>query len=343
MHDVSSGVPGMMSRRTVMKSTAAALALAPLGVGTASAADPHTTTAVRELIHRIPNGKVTDGTDTASTYSIGGLVVRGSDAYFNKFNDYGWTTFHHIAGFHTPEPVFTVRTVRLKGDVETSPADLGHVNGLSYFATEGADPDEVGSFYIPMLKAIGDDQVAQVNLNGEVTALFKARRGSSHKKIASVTYRGNGTWIVGTAGETKEEADRFLRPYYTAKIVGDIFELDDFFQVPTVKTYNLGQDIYYHAPDDELLIPLWDGKSQGEPPTGLKNRIVVAELGTITDGRIYSPKRWIDLSVPASAASKFEFEGVTRGSDGALFVASNIKAPDGREIDGIHKLTGKKS
>ncbi len=319
--------------------------LAPVAV---AASNPPITTAVRTLIQRVPDGSITHNGVTRLTYAFGGLVIVGDDdAYLFKSDTSGeeatgWTTFFHINDFNTPDAVTVGRTVRMKGS--TVPYDMGHPNGLEYYRTPGTDYLEVGSFYIPMIKAVGDHQVAQVNNQGEITKLYKAKQGSTHKKIASIAYKGNGTWIVGTASENTSDPNDpniIRKPYYTATIVGDHFELGTKFFVPTTRTFNIGQDIYYDKNKDQLLVPVWDGKNTVGTATGRKNRVIVVTLGTITNNKVYSPVRWIDLTVPASAASKFEIEGIARDGDGKLIVGSNIIHPDGvTHIDGIHKLTG---
>lgn len=339
MKSVQNSIRGKLARISTL-----AIVLAG-AMDVAVAANPPITTAVRTLIVRVEDGTATDGSITRPTFSMGGMVIVGSDAYVTKndvpdSNGTGWTTFYHVNDFNLPTMVVAPRTIRMKGG--TNPVDLGHVNGLAYYRWPGADPLEVGSFYIPMLKAVGEDQVAQVNSQGEVTAFFKAKLGAAYKKIASITAYGNGVFIVGTADEEiadPNNSNQILKPYYTAIIDGGLFQLGHKFYVPTTLQYDVGQDIHYVPADDELLVPVWDGK--GTAPTGRKNRIIVVKLGSFVNGRVYTPTRWIDLEVSASDASKFEVEGLTRDAAGTLFVASNIKSPDGStSLDGIHKLTG---
>ncbi|MEL1263347.1 hypothetical protein [Pseudoxanthomonas putridarboris] len=339
------GLPGIALPGNVAGLLIAVGLMAVFGV--AIAANPPITTANRTLILRVQDGSVSHNGVTRPTFSMGGLVIVGADAYVTKNdvpddNGTGWATFYHIDNFNTPSAVVAPRTIRMKGS--TAPVDMGHVNGMAYYRWPGTDPLEVGSFYIPMLKAVGDHQIAQVNNQGEITAFFKARQGAVEKKIASIAHYGGGIFIVGTGGENiadPSDANQILKPYYTAIIDGDWFELGDMFYVPTTKQFNIGQDIHYEPADDELLVPVWDGKNTVGTATGRKNRIIVVKLGNIQDGRVYAPRRWIDLTVPASDASKFEIEGLSRDAGGKLFVASNITNPAGTaNIDGIHKLTG---
>jgi|SRR5690625_211884 len=339
---------GSRTRSTAVLAGLLVAVMAMLGSTAYAAPNPPITTAVRTLIQRVPDTYITHDGVTRRVGGMNGLVIVGDDDAYVLKSDHagtdqtGWATFSHINDFNTPNAVTGNYTVRMKGSSE--PYSLGHANGLEYYRTPGTDFLEVGSFYVPMLKAPGDHQIAQLNNQGEITKLFKARKGASNKKIASLAYKGNGTWIVGTAGETvvdPNDSTILRRPYYTATIVGDYFELGTKFYVPTTTTFNIGQDIYYDKAKDQLLIPVWDGKNTVGTATGLKNRVIVATLGTITNNKVYSPARWIDLTVPASAAALFEFEGIARDSNGKLFVASNIIHPNGvTYIDGIHKITG---
>ncbi|MGO1972470.1 MAG: hypothetical protein ACTH2Q_05875 [Propionibacteriaceae bacterium] len=335
-----------MKRSVPILVLAAALA-ATLGGAAQATADPPITTAKKTLIQRIPDGTVEHDGVKRRIGGFAGLEVVGPDAYAIKGDmsgdaQTGWAVLYHVDDFNTPDANTASRTVRMKGSDEPYP--MGHTNGLAYHRTPDTDPLEVGSFYVPMLKAVGKDQIAQVNNLGEITKLYKARKGSEHKKIASITYKGGGTWIVGTPESVPDpdDPDVILRSYYTATVVGDHFELDTPFFVPTTTTYNTGQDMYYNSAADQLLVPVWDGKTTEGTPTRRNNRIVVATLGSITEGKVYAPARWIDLSVPASQAALFEFEGLSVDTDGKLFVGSNITHPDGKTwIDGIHKITGR--
>lgn len=336
------------ARRAVPSVALAAVLATTLGGVAHAQADPPVTTAKKTLIQRIPDGTVEHDGVERRIGGFAGLELVGSDAYAIKGDmsgdaQTGWALLYHVDDFNTPEANTASRTVRLKGSDEPYP--MGHTNGLAYHRTAGADPLEVGSFYVPMLKAPGEEQVAQVNNQGEITKLFKARRGSEDKKIASITYQGDGTWIVGTSGDSVSDPNDpsiINRAYYTATVNGDHFELDKQFFVPTTTTYNTGQDMYYDAAADQLLVPVWDGKTTEGTPTKRKNRIIVTTLGEITEGKVYTPARWIDLTVPASQAALFEFEGLARDADGKLFVGSNVTHPDGKTwIDGIHKITGR--
>ncbi|MGB3376533.1 MAG: hypothetical protein WBA87_15510 [Microbacterium sp.] len=341
-----------MSTRTATRKSLFAIVLsaamvATIGSAAQAATDPPITVTKRTLIQRVPDTYITHDGVTRRVGSFTGLAIVGvDDAYAVKADhsgtdQLGWATFFHINDFNTPTATTGTHTVRLKGSTEPYP--LGHANGLAYYRTPGTDYLDVGSFYVPMLKAPGDHQIAQINNQGEITKLFKARKGSSNKKIASITYRGNGTWIVGTAGESHpdpNDSTLIRRPYYLATIVGDYFELGNKFFVPITTTFNIGQDIAYNPAKDQLLIPVWDGKNTVGTATRLKNRIIVATLGTVTNNKVYTPVRWIDHTVPSSAATLFEFEGIDLDSDGKLFVGSNIVHPDGvTYIDGIHKIT----
>lgn len=336
--------------RVIRPVTAFALAFALVVTtpGVAQAANPPITTAVRTLIHRVDDVAITDGTQTRSASAMNGMVIVGAtDAYLMKSDHSGsaatgWASFIHINDFNTAGPTIGEHTVRMRGS--SVPYSLGHANGMAYYNTPGADGLTVGSFYVPMIKALGENQVAQINYQGEVTALFKARSGSQNKQIASIAYRGSGVWIVGTAGENiadPADANNILKPYYLATIVGDTFVLGNKFFVPTTKVFDVGQDIYYDSSADQLLVPVWDGKTTATTPTGRKNRIIVVALGTVTNGAVYTPVRWIDLTVSAADASKFEIEGIARDSAGTLFVNSNIVDTSGETgLDAIHKITG---
>jgi hypothetical protein len=314
-----------------------------------AAANPPTTVATRTLIQRVADTTITYGGVTRDIYAVNGLIIVGADAYMIKTDTSGdqatgWTSLYHIDNFNTASAVTAAHTITMQGS--TAPVDMGHANGIAYYKTPSTDPLEVGSFYIPMLKALGDYQVAQVNNQGEITALFMAHRTANgvtaNKKIASITYYGNSTFIVGTTETSADpDDDNIIRKtYYLATISGNYFELGTKFYVPTTKTFNTGQDIYYDAGHDQLLVPVWDGKNELGTATGLRNRIIVVDLGTITNGRVYTPSRWISVNVDATDASKFEIEGISRDANGKLFVASNIIHPDGFTfIDGIHKLT----
>ncbi|MFD5226639.1 hypothetical protein ACFWHT_13555 [Microbacterium sp. NPDC058342] len=344
----------MKSTRAATRTSLLALALAAVMATTAGATaqagtNPPITVTKRTLIQRVPDMYITHDGVTRRIGSFTGLAIVGADDAYAVKADHsgadqlGWASFVHINDFNTSGATTGTYTVRLKGSSEPYP--LGHANGLAYYRTPGTDYLDVGSFYVPMLKAPGEPQIAQINNQGEITKLFKARKGSANKKIASITYRGNGTWIVGTAGESVPDPGdptQIRRPYYTATIVGDYFELGNKFFVPTTTTFNIGQDIAYNAAKDQLLIPVWDGKNTVGTATRLKNRIIVATLGTITNNKVYTPVRWIDNTVSSSDASLFEFEGIDLDSEGKLFVGSNIVHPDGvTYIDGIHKITKK--
>ncbi|UJP08980.1 hypothetical protein L2X99_10885 [Microbacterium sp. KUDC0406] len=335
-------------RRAVPALLLSGAMVATLGAGASATTNPPITTLNRTVIADIPDTYITSDGVTRRVGSVNGLYIVGdSDAYVLKSDhsgtdQTGWATFSHINDFNTSSAVKADYMVRLKGGTE--PYSLGHANGLAYYRTPGTDYLEVGSFYVPTLEAPGEPQVAQINNQGEITKLFKARKGTSNKKIASIAYRGDGTWIVGTANESipdPNDSNLIRRPYYIATIAGDYFELGNKFFVPTTKTFNLGQDIAYNPAKDQILIPVWDGKNTVGTATGLKNRIIFATLGTVTNNKVYTPVRWADLTVPASAATLFEFEGIALDSNGKLFVASNIVHPDGvTYIDRIHKLTG---
>lgn len=336
-----------LARRSAPALALAAVLVATLGVGAHAAADPPVTTAKKTLIQRVSDGEVSHDGVTRRIGAFAGLEIVGADAYAVKADLSGadqthWALLYHVNNFNTPEADTVNRPIRMRGSTE--PYDMGHANGLAYHRTPDTDPLEVGSFYVPMLKALGEDQVAQVNNQGEITNLYTASKGSADKKIASITYKGNSTWIVGTANESKPDPgdpDVILRSYYTATVTGDHFELGKQFFVPTTTTFNTGQDMYYDAAKDQLLVPVWDGKTAEGTPTKRRNRVVVATLGTISEGKVYAPARWIDLTVPASQAALFEFEGISRDSDGRLFTGSNVVHPDGKTwIDGIHKITG---
>lgn len=318
--------------------------VAALGVGVANAAPP-ITEAQRTKIIGVPDGSITSGGVTRHTYNMGGLVIVGADAYQikadnNETNGTGWTTFYHIVDFQTSGANLISRTVTMRNG--TAPVDLGHANDMAYYPTPGADHTEVGSFYIAMSKTVGDYQVAQVNATGEVTALFRARQGSVEKSISSITSYGSGIFIVGTHGENvadEDDEDIIWKPYYRAIIDGGYFELADKFYVPTTRTYNTGQGIYYEPADDELLVPVWDGKNTLGTATGRKSRVVVVELGNIADGTRYHSKRWIDLTVSASDAQKFEFEGISRDPSGKLIISANVVTAAGAAADGIYKIS----
>lgn len=322
------------------------LTLAAIGGGLAMAAPP-ITLAQRTKIVGVPNGSVSSGGVTRSTFNMSGLVIVGNDAYQTKSdtsdtNGTGWTTFHRIRDFQTANASSTVYAVRMKNG--TAPVDMGHANGMAYYRSPGTDPTEVGSFYIAMMKAAGENQIAQVNASGEITAQFKARLGSVEKSIASITtYDATAAiFIVGTAGENMADpvnADIIWKPFYLAVIDGAYFELAHRFHVPTTRTFNIGQDIYYEPDDDELLVPVWDGKNTLGTATGRENRVIVVELGSIQDGTMYNSKRWIDLTVSASDAQKFEFEGISRDAAGKLFISANVVLASGTASDAIYKIT----
>jgi hypothetical protein len=307
---------------------------------------PTITTANRTRIVGVADVNVTSGGVTRPTFNASGLVVLGDNAYAIKADTHdtlgtGWTTFYRILDYASTSPSTASYTVRMQGS--STPLDVGHANGMTYYRSVGSDPTLVGSFYIAMFKSVGSYQVAQVNATGEVTKLFKARRGTAEKKIASITHYDSGVFIVGTGGENVADPvdpDVIWKPYYLAVMSGDYFELADKFYVPTNRTYNIGQDIHYVPADDELLVPVWDGRNTLGTATGRKNRVIVVELGAIVDETKYTPKRWIDLSVSATAAKKFEFEGITRDANGKLLVTANVVKPDGVAIDGIYKITG---
>lgn len=325
--------------------TTAALLLTPVEV---AAAAPPTKDVAATLVHSVPDERVAHDGKTYSTYSMGGLEIVGTDAFLTKngpgADDESWATFYHINDFGSADATIGSHTVTAQGS--DAPADLGHVNGMTYYRKPDVDPIKVGSFYIPMIKSAGSSQVAQVNNQGKITAQFKARQGSTDKKIASIAYRGDDTFIVGTAAENKTDPDDgsvILKPYYTARIKGDYFELGDKFYVPTTETYDVGQDIDYDTKTDELLVPVWDGKNTVGTATGRRNRVIVTELGTIKDGHVYAPTRWIDQEGPKSEVSKFEVEGICRDDSGKLYVGSNILGTDGSTgIDGVHQLTNTK-
>lgn len=195
---------------------------------------------------------------------------------------------------------------------------------------------------MPTIKAAGQDQVVQLNDRGEVTKLFGARRGRTDKKIASIAYRGHGRRIVGTAGENvpgPDDPTLIRKPCYEARIVGDHFALGKEFFVPTTTTFDVGQDIGYDAATDSLLVPVWDGQNDVGSATGRRNRIMVVPLGWIGKDRVCAPSQWIDLTLSASDADKFEFEAIDIDHDGDIVVGSNIVGPDGKtQIDGIHRI-----
>ena len=323
---------------------AAAVLIVSVDTLPAFAADPPTTTAEQLLIQRVPDGRVTDGTTSVTTTNLGTLVVVGNnDAYLTKTRTSGtgsgWTNFIHVDQFNTTSANTTYYTATLGG----APANLGHANGMTYYPTAGADPLEVGAFYVAMLKSVGSYQVAQINELGQVTAQFKARKGTVQKEIASIAHVSGNNWILGTGSENitdPNDPNQILKPYYAATLVGEYFELGNKFYVPTSTTYNIGQDIYYDATLDQLSVPVWDGQNQVGTATGRKNRVIVVELGTIVDGHVYSPVRWIDLEVPATSASQFELEGITRDANGKLLVSANVVKPDGTPADSIYKLVG---
>lgn len=318
------------------------IALVPVGALPA-AADPPTTIIKQVLVQRVPNVQVTDGTTTVAPSNLGTLVILDNgNAYMTKTKTSagagtGWSTFHRILDFNTTSASTAVWPVTLGG----VPFDLGHGNGLAYYRSVGTDPTVVGSFYVAMMKGPGEYQVAQLNATGKVTNQFLAKKGAVDKQIASITHVSGGDWIVGTAGENipdPSDPNQILKPYYQATIVGNTFELGNKFYVPTSTTYNIGQDIYYDASLDQLLVPVWDGSNTVGTATGRGNRIIAATLGTIVDGHVYVPARWMDLMVPATSASKFEIEGIARDSSGRLFVSTNGNAPDGSAIDSVYKI-----
>lgn len=310
-------------------------------------AAPPITQAQRTKIVEIPNGSVSSGGVTRPTFNVGGLVIVGNDAFQIKSdtNDTigtGWTTFHRIQNFQSANSVSHVYIVRMKNG--TAPVSMGHGNGMAYYRSPGTDATVVGSFYIAMMNPAGQNQVAQVNATGEVTAQFKARLGSVEKSIASITTydADSAVFVVGTAGENVADpvnTDIIWKPYYVAVIVGNYFELADKFYVPTTRTYNIGQDIYYEPNDDELLVVVWDGKNKLGTATGRKNRVIVVELGSIFDETKYSPKRWINLTVSEGDAQKFEYEGIARDSLGRLIISVNVVLPAGTAVDAIYKIT----
>jgi hypothetical protein len=329
--------------RSVAVATLLIMAAAPAAQ---AAADPPTTDADRELIQRVPDETITyDGLERRIGAFTGLTTVGSNDAYALKADQSGdektgWAILFHTENFNSDDASTDFATVRLKGS--SAPYSLGHANGLEYYRAPGTDCATSGCFYVPMLKAVGDDQVAVLNENGEVTKLFGARKGDVDKKIASIAYRGDGHWIVGTAGENVPDPDDdtlIRKPYYDATISGDHFALGAKFFVPTTTTFDVGQDIDYDASTDELLVPVWDGQNDVGTATGRKNRIIGVPLGEVTDGTVYTPSRWIDLTVPESAAAKFEIEGIDAKADGDIVVGSNIVHPDGETlIDGIHRI-----
>ena len=215
---------------------------------------------------------------------------------------------------------------------------------MAYFRTPGADPTKIGSFYIALMRNdLLANQIVQVNATGEITKAYKARKGTSHKSIASITHCEYGNFIVGTKGENITEGDIIWKPFYTAtkNDESSYFELDKKFYIPTTKTFNIGQDIHYNNGD--LLVPVWDGKSIGEPATKRKNRIIEVEIGdinNIVNETYYNTKRWINLTVPASDADVFEFEGIYKNSTGDIIISANVTLnPATTTSDGIYKIT----
>lgn len=346
-----------MRRRLLLSFPVVALALT-VAAAPAVAANPPVTDVDRTLVQRVPDYCITgivasltpasrDCGNGVRAGGMSGLEIVGSDAYAIKSTADGWANFYHIDDFDTAGATMGVRVVRLPGS--STAADLGHPNGLAYYPDPSGDPTAHGSFYIPMLKAKGDKQIAQVNNQGIITAQYGARLAGSSgatgtKSIASISYYRNQTFIVRTNEKipNPDDANEILQTYYVATRGASDFLLDPAkrFYVPTTVMYETGQDVVYIPSDDQLLVPVWGGGADGTAYPR-NNRIIVVDVGTITTDRVYEPVRWIRLNVAASDADKFEVEGLDRDSSGRLHVASNIVAPSGTHIDGIHRLVGR--
>jgi hypothetical protein len=278
---------------------------------------------------------------------MSGLEIVGPDAYVVKSTADGQANLYQIKDFATAGATTAVRVIRT-ADSSTA-AELGHPNGLAYYPDPSGQPQTHGSFYIPMLKSKGDKQVAQVNNQGIITAQYGARLAGTSgttgtKSIASISYYRNQTFIIRTNEKipNPDDANEILQTYYVATRGTSDFLLDPAkkFYVPTTLMYQTGQDVLYVSADDQLLVPVWGATPEGEG-NPRNNRIIVVDIGTITANRVYEPSRWISLNVPKSDADKFEVEGLDRDSSGRLHVASNIVAPSGAHIDGIHSLVGR--
>ncbi|WP_313477380.1 hypothetical protein [Microbacterium sp.] len=307
---------------------------------------PRSTEAAARFAACVPDTYISsDGVRRRITAFSGLAIVGVHHAYALKADNAaavepGWATFSHVSDLNTPSAVIRNYTVRLKNSA--APYPLGHANGLEYHRTPGVNALEVGSFYIPMMKPTGADQVAQMNGRGEITKLFKARQGRLNKRIASITYRGGGEWIVASAGESilhPDDPNVILRVFYTASIVGDYFELEHKFFVPTTRTFNTAQDIAYDAVNDELLVPVWDGLNSVGTATGRRNRIIVVSLGAVVDNKLYRPVRWINYTPSEDGVKLFEFEGIDLDSEGRLFLGSNvIRTDEAPCTDAIHEF-----
>lgn len=269
--------------------------------------------------------------------NLGTLVVVGKDAYATKTNTSngpGWTAFYKITDFLGPDPVVSASTVRMQG--EEVPADMGHGNGLAYVN---------GAFYLAMIHKPGDHQIAQLDETGRVVRQLKVRQGQTDKQAASITPYRDGKFIIGTAGENVEkgvnESLVVLKPYYLASIEGDAFQLGRKFYVPTNGAYNVGQATYYASEADEFFVPVWDGKGVSGEASGRGNRIIVVTLGSVKDGAIYGPSRWLDYKAAEIEADKFEIEGIAQTGNGEVYVSANVTDTEGRAVDGIYKIARK--
>lgn len=285
----------------------------------------------------LEDAKIEHDGETHTASNLGTLVIVGTDAYATKTNTSkgpGWTAFYKIAHFLSPNPVVTTHTVRVQG--EDAPADMGHGNGLAYAN---------GAFYLAMIHKAGEYQIAQLDGNGQVVHLLKVQQGKSGKQAASITPYRDGKFIIGTAGENVQKGANkslvVLKPYYVASIEGDTFQLGKKFYVPTSGEYNVGQATYYVPEADEFLVPVWDGKGLSGEASGRGNRIIVVTLGSVKDGTVYEPTRWLDYKAAEIEAAMFEIEGIAQTLDGEVFVSANVIDIEGKAHDGIYKIASK--
>lgn len=191
---------------------------------------------------------------------------------------------------------------------------LGHANDFAYYNNH---------IYITKLtetnKNATKNKVVKMTVDGDIVSTISLT--NPNVPISAITHYKNGQFLIKTAGTSNCSSTT----YSLVSVSGNTFKVLKKITIKNPlynKGYNIRQGIHYYNGKFYNII----SKKNEKTDSISDNVLLVTDLKTIADGKMYSPSQLLTIS--STTEKLYEVESISNSKDGKIIVGMNISSGD---------------